>query len=140
MGVFPEINRVWVTIDNKLFLWNFEDEEDFVTYDDTDQVIVSVGLATPKPGVFVENIEYLLVVATPIDITILGLSFDKRLGTTSLSNLTPSLNRTGLQLYATQLTIPADNITMMQIVGMGNGRIFMVGNNGQIYELEYHVC
>jgi hypothetical protein len=23
MGIFPEINRVWVTIDNRLFLWDF---------------------------------------------------------------------------------------------------------------------
>eukprot|EP00600_Ochromonadales_sp_CCMP1393_P007405 CAMPEP_0174961156 /NCGR_PEP_ID=MMETSP0004_2-20121128/4087_1 /TAXON_ID=420556 /ORGANISM="Ochromonas sp., Strain CCMP1393" /LENGTH=104 /DNA_ID=CAMNT_0016209577 /DNA_START=52 /DNA_END=363 /DNA_ORIENTATION=+ len=25
MGVLPEISRVWVTIDNKLFLWNYAD-------------------------------------------------------------------------------------------------------------------
>ena len=25
MGVFPEINRVWMTIDNNLYLWDYED-------------------------------------------------------------------------------------------------------------------
>lgn len=25
MGLFPEISRAWITIDNQLFLWNLED-------------------------------------------------------------------------------------------------------------------
>jgi hypothetical protein len=25
MGLLPEINRAWITIDNRLFLWNYED-------------------------------------------------------------------------------------------------------------------
>jgi len=25
MGLFPEIGRAWLTIDNRLFLWNYED-------------------------------------------------------------------------------------------------------------------
>jgi hypothetical protein len=25
MGLFPEIQRAWLTIDNRLFLWNYED-------------------------------------------------------------------------------------------------------------------
>src|SRR5690242_2945122 len=30
LGLFPEINRVWVTIDHRLFLWNYEDPNRFV--------------------------------------------------------------------------------------------------------------
>jgi hypothetical protein len=26
MGIFPEINHVWMTIDNVLFLWNYDGE------------------------------------------------------------------------------------------------------------------
>lgn len=25
MGIFPEIDRAWMTIDNKLFLWDFQE-------------------------------------------------------------------------------------------------------------------
>lgn len=25
MGIFPEIDRAWMTIDNKLFLWDFKE-------------------------------------------------------------------------------------------------------------------
>lgn len=25
MGVFPEICRAWLTIDNDIFMWNYED-------------------------------------------------------------------------------------------------------------------
>ena len=27
MGIFPEINRIWMTIDNQLYLWDYEDDD-----------------------------------------------------------------------------------------------------------------
>lgn len=31
MGVFPEISRAWLTIDNDIFMWNYEDGWVFLT-------------------------------------------------------------------------------------------------------------
>lgn len=28
MGIFPEINRVWISIDNRLYLWNYDSNEE----------------------------------------------------------------------------------------------------------------
>ncbi len=61
-----QIRRAWITFDNRLFLWKYDDDKDFNVWDGLDQIIVSVGLVIPKPGVFVETIRYLLVVTTPV--------------------------------------------------------------------------
>lgn len=56
MGLLPEIRRAWVTVDNQLYLWNYE-TGDVCLYDALDQVIVAVGLVAPRPGVFRERIK-----------------------------------------------------------------------------------
>jgi hypothetical protein len=42
-----------------------------------------------------------------------------------------------LRLIPTAYTIPTDNIIMVKVIGSQSGRIFMAGNNGNMYELEY---
>ena len=32
-GLLPTISRAWVAIDERLFLWNYEDQRDFCVYD-----------------------------------------------------------------------------------------------------------
>ena len=127
MGVFPEINRAWLTRDNHFFLWNYAEgaSADFVAYDDLDQVIISAGLVRPKAGVFRDEIQWLLVLATPVEIVIVGMSF------TSGSILGE------LTLIPTPLTIPSDNVNIISIQGTMNGRIFLTGRDGNLYELAY---
>jgi len=38
-------------------------------------VILTAGLVVPRPGIFQEHIRFLLVLSTPVDIVILGVSF-----------------------------------------------------------------
>ncbi|KAJ3029742.1 UNVERIFIED_CONTAM: hypothetical protein HDU68_011259 [Siphonaria sp. JEL0065] len=121
LGLFPEIHRAWITIDHQLFLWNYDSPEEFEVFDDQDQVIVSVGLVKPLPGVFLDEINYLLVVATPIEIILVAVAY----------------NNSTLNLYRTDITIASDNVSMTSIVGASNGRIFMCGANGRLYELQY---
>ncbi|KAI8992567.1 Nup133 N terminal like-domain-containing protein [Pilobolus umbonatus] len=127
MGLFPEINRAWMSIDNRLFIWNYKDGNDVYEYNDQDQVICTVGLVKPKTDVFSDAVDYLLIVATPLQIIPLALSINKK----------ESYSAQGITLYATDLTIPADEILMAQITGTKDGRIFMIGNDGHLYELEY---
>jgi len=79
-------------------------------------------------GVFVDGIEYIILLATPIEIIFLGVAFDE-----------PHNPRSELTLYLTHMSIPSDNVSMTSIVGTSNGRIFMCGNNGHVYELQYQV-
>jgi nuclear pore complex protein Nup155 len=82
-------------------------------------------------GVFLEQIEYVLVVATPLEVILLGIAFAE-----SGKKNEP---RGVMKLYRTEMSIPSDNVNMTHIVGTQTGRIFMRGNNGQLYELQYQV-
>lgn len=113
-----------MTFDNRLFLWKY-DEKDFNVWDGLDQIIVSVGLVRPKPGIFVETIRYLLVLTTPVEIVVLGVSF----AGDSLDG--------EMILQPTALSVPSDEVNMLSIVGTPSGRIFMCGNDGNLYELDY---
>ena len=54
-------NRAWVTIDNRLYLWNYMLPQDCEVYDGLTDIILSVSLSAPKPGMFLDNIKYLLI-------------------------------------------------------------------------------
>nr|XP_011466271.1 PREDICTED: nuclear pore complex protein NUP155-like [Fragaria vesca subsp. vesca] len=70
-GIFPEIRRAWASIDNSLFLWRFDKwDGQCPEYSGEDQAICVVGLAKSKPGVFIEAIQYLLILATPVQVLI----------------------------------------------------------------------
>ncbi|KAJ3393859.1 hypothetical protein HDU84_000822 [Entophlyctis sp. JEL0112] len=103
----------------------FSRKDEFEVFDDQDQVIVSVGLVKPLPGVFLDEINHLLVVATPIEIILVAVAHKEEKGVSNLN------------LYRTAITIASDNISMTSIVGSANGRIFMCGSNGRLYELQY---
>jgi hypothetical protein len=75
MGLFPEIDRAWVSIDNRLYLWNYKNGGDFYEFDELDQVIISVALVAPKPGIFKDYIKYVLVVATSVEVVLVAVTF-----------------------------------------------------------------
>lgn len=122
MGIIPEIYRVWVAIDNKLFIWNYMIEnsspEEYLGFDNQ---IVSVSIAAPKPGTFQSSVKYILVVATTTEISLLMLTWDKG----------------HIQLIPTQYKTASDDLVIKKIVGSQSGRIFMGGFDGIMYELYY---
>nr|CAG4708404.1 unnamed protein product [Naegleria fowleri] len=148
MGIFPEIHRAWITIDNKFFIWSYLDGSDFNEYDELDQVIISAGLVKPKPGVFKDYVKYLLVLATPVEVALVALTFNNNnvaspSGAAHLDQQHLTFDsQTGaiyseMELFATNYIIPSDNVNMIKIVGTQNGRIFMCGKDGCLYELTY---
>ncbi|KAJ1722515.1 hypothetical protein LPJ53_003074 [Coemansia erecta] len=128
MGLFPEIKRVWITVDHRLFLWNYEDESDFYSFDDQEQIIVSVALVRPQAGVFVDAIKHVLVVATPLEVFLLGVGYAEGGAGARGGEVT---------LYATQISVAADGVSMTSIAGTDDGRVFMAGNDGALYEFAY---
>lgn len=123
-GVFAEIGRAWATVDNTLFMWRFDRPDDVpVEYSGEEQAIVGVGLATPVKGVFMESITHLLVLATPVEIVLLGVSLYG-------GELSHPVQLPGY-------SCPTDDIVMTSIVSSDNGRIFMAGGDGNLYELVY---
>lgn len=123
MGLFEEIERAWFTVDNRLFLWDYTDGRDFSRYDQQDSTIHAVGLVRARKDVFVDDISYLLIICTASKITLLGLS---------------QSDKGELSLYATNMTVETPT-TMVTIRGTDAGRIFLLGVNKDIYELEYSI-
>ncbi|XP_068608928.1 nuclear pore complex protein Nup155 [Brachionichthys hirsutus] len=132
MGVFPEICRAWLTIDNDIFMWNYEDGGDVAYFDGLIETILAVGLVKPKQGILQPNIHYLLVLATSVDVVILGLSFPRSQAV--LNDSTAG----GMQLLSDPLfSIPTDNTYILSITSTDLGRIFMAGKDGCLYEIAY---
>lgn len=132
MGVFPEISRAWLTIDNDIFMWNYEDGGDVAYFDGLSETILSVGLVKPKAGIFQPHIHFLLVLATPVDVMILGLSFPK-----AQTGLNDSMSGAMQLLPDSLYTLPTDNTYMLAITSTDLGRIFMAGKDGCLYEIAY---
>lgn len=122
MGIIPEIQRIWVAIDNKLFIWDYVVKDSIPEeYLGFDNQIISVAIAAPKPGTFQSSVKYVVVVATTTEISLLMLTWDKG----------------HIQLIPTQYKTPSDDIVIKKIVGSQSGRIFMGGFDGVMYELYY---
>src|SRR5210317_557443 len=76
-GVLPEISRAWASVDNSLFLWRLDVADDVpVEYSGEEQAIVAVGLVKPKAGVFLEAISYVLVIATTVELVMVGVCLE----------------------------------------------------------------
>ncbi|NXH21655.1 NU155 protein, partial [Bucco capensis] len=135
MGVFPEISRAWLTIDSGIFMWNYEDGGDLAYFDGLSETILAVGLVKPKGGIFQPHVQHLLVLATPVDIVILGLSCANiQAGTGSLNDSMSG----GMQLLPDPLySLPTDNTYVLAISSTDNGRIFLAGKDGCLYEVVY---
>eukprot|EP00795_Rhopilema_esculentum_P004293 gene4293-20493_t len=129
MGLFAEISRAWLAIDSDIYVWNFEDGTDVAYFDGLDEVILTAGLITPKPGVFQEHIQFLLCIATPFSIVVLGVSFSEEKD----GKVYGEMHLQPQPLF----TVPTDNVFMTSTAGLWNGRIFLSGADGCLYELAY---
>ncbi|KAG6851190.1 hypothetical protein H0H93_015200 [Arthromyces matolae] len=129
VGLLPEIERAWLSFDNKLFFWDYVDGETSSFWEEGGEVISDVRLVKAKKGMFIDEITSLFVVTTPLSIMLLGLSFE------------PPRERgralRELKLYSTDLKIATD-VEMISVIGTPDGRIFMCGaQDGCLYELHY---
>ncbi|KAL3843973.1 hypothetical protein ACJIZ3_001376 [Penstemon smallii] len=130
-GIFPEIRRAWASVDNSLFLWRFDKwDGQCPEYSGEEQAICAVGMAKTKPGVFVEAIQYVLVLATPVELILVGVCCSGR------GDGTDPYAELSLQPLP-EYTIPSDGVTMTCITCTERGHIFLAGRDGHIYEMQY---
>ncbi|KAI0082270.1 nucleoporin [Panus rudis PR-1116 ss-1] len=130
MGLLPELDRVWITIDQNLFLWDYIEGQELSSFSDQPDVITHVALVKPKPGVFIDEITSLLVLCTPVSILLIGIS---------VADVPGPSNRTRkeIKMYATDMSVPCE-VEMSSVAGTSDGRIFMTGvQDGHLYELHY---
>ncbi|EEB91302.1 hypothetical protein MPER_10359, partial [Moniliophthora perniciosa FA553] len=130
MGLIPEIERAWISIDHKLFLWDYNEGQEISSFVDQPYVITHVAVVKPKKGLFIDEISHLLVICTPMSVLLIALSLSPASGSGSRS-------RKDVNLYATDLTISTE-VEMTSVIGTPEGRIFMCGaQDGNLYELHY---
>lgn len=87
----------------------------------------------PKAGVFVADVNYLLILTTPVEIVILGVTFGDH--TVNLGSSSPYDE---MQLMNKPIFIVStDNVAITTIVGSDDSRIFMGGRDGNLYEISY---
>eukprot|EP00850_Spirogloea_muscicola_P020557 SM000219S06702 [mRNA] locus=s219:133506:144913:- [translate_table: standard] len=161
-GLFPEIRRAWATVDNRLFLWRFDKwDGSFMEYSGEDQAICAVGLACPKRGVFIEAIEHLLVLATPVEAVrpacpgsgVFAGSRTRKVAHDMRSKADVAWRQVvllgvccsgvgdGFEDLAVQplpeYAVASDGVAMACIAATASGQIFLGGRDGHLYELLY---
>ncbi|XP_073142273.1 nuclear pore complex protein NUP155 [Henckelia pumila] len=130
-GIFPEIRRAWASVDNSIFLWRFDKwDGQCPEYSGDEQAICAVGLAKTKSGIFVESIQHLLVLATPVELILVGVCCSAK------GDGTDPYAEISLQPLP-EYTIPSDGVTMTCITCTEKGHIFLAGRDGHIYEMQY---
>lgn len=125
MGFFKEISRVWVVIDNNLYMWNYETNDDLAFFDSSDAAILKVSLVHIKKGVFEPNIEYGIVVGTISDICLYPMFDIEENGQNSITIDTRRCFKIAL-----------DGATVNDIAYTNNGRIFYTADD-QLFEFVY---
>jgi len=88
-------------------------------------------------GIFTDAVEWVLVVTTPEEVQLCALAFES---STALEGLgTPDRNggTRSLRLIPTRFIIPTDSVPMLSVSGTDDGRIFLGGHDGCLYEMAY---
>ena len=132
--LFPQIERAWLTIDSDIYVWRFADCQDLAYFDGLSDTIVSVALLTPKAGIFRPHIKYLLCLTTAVEIVLLGVTFTDPSG----GGGGVALGYSEMQLLPEPLfTLSTDSTHMLCVRGTANGRVFLGGKDGCLYEFAY---
>jgi nuclear pore complex protein Nup155 len=129
MGLFAEIKQAWITVDNRLYMWDYQTQSGFQGFEGQSNTITSVRLLKPKRGVF-QDVNYVLVIATTVELFLMGVN--------------ASMNARGtmdVTLYDTKMSVPTRGLDVTIIEGSNKtGRIFFGGKgDNDIYEFNYQV-
>jgi nuclear pore complex protein Nup155 len=85
-------------------------------------------------GVFKPSVKWCLVVTTPDEVILCALNHDtkEKEGLAQEDGV--------LQLVPTSFTLPTDNVRMLSVTGTQQGRIFLGGEDGCLYEMAYDLA
>jgi nuclear pore complex protein Nup155 len=97
--------------------------EDFQSFSDSSQTLLSVRLIPPRPGVFLPAITYLLALCTSSTFFLLGIDTSPADGTFTLYNADMSVSVSAMGIKCIEAT--------------RDGRIFIAGGDGHLWEILY---
>jgi hypothetical protein len=132
MGLLPELNKAWISIDNALYLWDYtaEQNDEFCLYNgfSSTDCILSVGLSKPKVNVFSSSITYILVVTTVMEIALFSCGSGSGSGSGS---------HDVVKLSRTPYSLPVNGVLHKAVCNSNTDRIFTVDSNGAANEIHY---
>ena len=101
---------------------------ELIGFEEQSNSITAVQLVIPRPGVFVPTITHVLVVATTVEMLMIGVAASR--GATGI---------TTVSLYQTRMSLTIKGIDVRVIEGSAaTGRIFFAGGgDNEVYELTY---
>lgn len=127
-GLFADLHYAWVTADNALYMWDYtQNNPELLGFEDQPYPVTMVRLARPKPGVFLDSIKHMIVLATTEQIMLLGLGTD------------PAAPNAGLTLFSTGMTASVRGLNVTEIVcSEKTGRVFFGSDtDNEVRELRY---
>lgn len=86
--------------------------------------IVAVAFVPPKAGIFAPEINHLLIISTVKEVKIIAVSYTAS---------------SGLKVFKTDMSTNTSGINMKTIIGTKLGRVFMLGTDGNVWDLDYRV-
>lgn len=129
MGIFAPLGHAWAVLDNALYLWDYTlPNPELIGWEENGNPINAVKLVKPKPNVFINEIEHLIVVVTTTEMLLLGVQ----------TQVSPT-GATALALYNTRMSISVRGLSVSYIAASSNtGRIFFVATHSDdLYEFRY---
>ena len=109
-GIFAELHHAWIVVDSSLYLWDYThpnpDQAELIGFEDLTNPITAVQLVKPRGGVFVDSITHLLVVASSVDLHLVGLASSKS-----------AAGVTSIALYQTGMSVSMKGISVSCIQG-----------------------
>ena len=129
MGFFTELKRTWLSIDNKLVLWNHVSGRDLCVYGGFSHLIVAVGdPVRPKPGVFRECISFIIPIASCDVVSLVGVQ----------QKVEPNGTVSETRLFDLEFTVAAPCMLVKFSTDVASGGIFAAGADGNAYQVHYN--
>ena len=125
--ICPAINCIIFVQKNCLIFFNYINETS-LKYTDITKPVKKLLITTPKPGMFVNDIKYIMICVMEGEIQILTLAFNRIVGE---EDDLPIIHKTDF--------IFNFNETVIDIISTANNRIFMSTTNNKIFELKYNI-
>ncbi|KAG5366577.1 putative nucleoporin [Yarrowia sp. B02] len=126
MGMFSEIDRIWMTVDNRIYFWSYTDQA-YHAFEGLEHTITSVSLVKPKANTFIDLISHVLVLTTPLEVYLVAVSYNK---------VTDDF-----ELFDTGMHTSIKGLDVDQVIAsQDSGRVFFTGpgDGTNVYELIYN--
>ncbi|KAI8879318.1 hypothetical protein K501DRAFT_257023 [Backusella circina FSU 941] len=120
-GIAPFMNSAYFATGNNIYFWNYKKRDDVVFHRE-DAEIVGVGFVTPQKDIFNDTIKKLMIIATTTSIKIIAISYN---------------TDDQFTFIETGMMTSASGVSLTKIYGTAEGRVFMLAEDGTIWELSY---